>query len=301
MARSWWALPTLLAGRLAVIQEKPHRSNFKRSMSEESTEQNRKGIPIYGDWKEPAIHDPAIEQDSTVWLGSNDISFKLLRCLEALRDLSVSMDILSRLDKPCDEKRLVKQIASPLYALSSGVLDMFNELESNAKDYITVDAKQHKEILSRKAKFLSDVPIDNKSDLRIVRDKIDSHIDKDAVIHPRKFWSKVNLPFFLNLIGHCLDQILYLLSFDIYSWIRESGHPEIWSLMSVDGTLINLYMRDGEPMAIVSVTFVKSPKYGILNEIKKFTILHNKVTIKCKGSFLIAIDEPEKLSNNDPS
>lgn len=110
-------------------------------MSEESTEQQRKGIPIYGDWKESAINDPAIEHNSTVWRGSNDISFKLLRCLEALRDLSVSIDILPRLDQPCDEKRLVKQLASPLYALSSGVLDMFNELEGNAREYTTIGSK----------------------------------------------------------------------------------------------------------------------------------------------------------------
>lgn len=270
-------------------------------MSEESAEQKRKGIPIYGDWKEPAINDPAIEQDSTVWHGSNDISFKLLRCLEALRDLSVSMNILSRLDKPCDEKRLVKQLASPLYALSSGVLDMFNELEGNVKDYRTIDSKQHKEILSRKAKFFSDVPIDNKSDLRIVRDKIDSHIDKDAIIRPENFWGKVNLPFFLKLIGHCLEQILYLLAFDIYGWTRESGHPEIWSLMNVDGTLVDFYMHDGKPTAIVSISFVKSPKYGVLNEIREFTVLYNEVAIRCEGACLIEIDESEKLGNNDPS
>jgi hypothetical protein len=268
-------------------------------MSEESTEQQSKGIPVYGDWKEPAINDPAIEQDSTVWRGSNDISFKLLRCLEALRDLSVSMDILSRLDKPSDEKRLVKQLASPLYALSSGILDMFNELESNAKEYTTVGSKQHKDLLSRKIKFLADVPIDNKSDLRIVRDKIDSHIDKVAVIRPEDFWGKVNLPFFLKLIGHCLEQILYLLSFDIYGWTRESGHPDIWSLMSVDGTLVDFYMHDNKPKAIVNITFVKSPKYGVVNEIRGFIVLYNEVAIKCEGVFLMKIDEPEKRSNND--
>lgn len=268
-------------------------------MSEESTEQQRKGIPVYGDWKEPAINDPAIEQDSTVWRGSNDISFKLLRCLEALRDLSVSMDILSRLDKPSDEKRLVKQLASPLYALSSGILDMFNELESNAKEYTTVGSKQHKDLLSRKVKFLADVPIDNKSDLRIVRDKIDSHIDKVAVIRPEDFWGKVNLPFFLKLIGHCLEQILYLLSFDVYGWTRESGHPDIWSLMSVDGTLVDLRMHDRKPTAIVNITFVKSPKDGVVNEIRGFIVLYNEVAIKCEGVFLMKIDEPKNRSNND--
>lgn len=266
--------------------------------SKESTEQQSRGIPVYGDWKEPSINDPAVEQDSTVWRGSNDISFKLLRCLEALRDLSVSMDILSRLDKPSDEKRLVKQLASPLYALSSGVLDILNELESNAKAYTIIGSSQHQEILSRKIKFLADVPIDNKSDLRIVRDKIDSHIDKVAVIRPEDFWGKVNLPFFLKLIGHSLEQILYLLSFDIYGWTRESGHPDIWSLMSVDGALVDFYMQDGKPTAIVNITFVKSPKDGVVNEIRGFIVLYNEIAIKCEGVYLMKIDETEKRSNN---
>lgn len=145
------------------------------------------------------------------------------------------------------------------------------------------------------------MPIDNKSDLRIVRDKIDSHIDKVAVIRSEEFWGKVNLPFFLKLMGHCLEQILYLLTFDIYGWTRESGHPDIWSLMSVDGTLVDFYMHDGKPTAIVNITFVKSPKYGVLNEIRGFIVLYNEVAVKCEGVFLIKIDEPEKLSNNGPA
>lgn len=266
---------------------------MSEEVKEKSTEEQKKGIPVYGDWKEPQINDPAILQDSTVWRGSNEISFKLLRCLEALRDLAVTMETLSRLDKPNDKKRLVKQLASPLYALSSGIFDMFNELESNAKSYTLMGSSQHKEITRRKNQFLSDVPIDNKSDLRVVRDKIDSHIDKVAVIRPKDFWGKVNLHSFLKFMRHCVEQILYLLSLDIYGWTRKSNHPDIWSLMSVDGTLIDLYMQDGKPTTIVGVTFVKSPKYGVVNEISHFIDLYNEVAGKCEGVFLIRLDEVE--------
>jgi hypothetical protein len=264
---------------------------MSEEVKEDSTEERGKGIPLYGDWKEPEINDPAILQDSAVWRGSNEISFKLLRCLEALRDLAVNMDVLSKLDKPSDEKRLVKQLASPLYALSSFVLDMFNEIESNAKSYTVIGSPQHKEITRRKKQFISDVPTDNKSDLRVVRDKIDSHIDKVAVIRPEDFWGKVDLHSFLKFMGHCIEQILHLLSLNIYGWTRESGHPDILSLMNVDGTLVDLYKQDGKPTAIVNITFVKSPKYGVVNEIRKFIILYNKVASKCEGVYLIRLDE----------
>lgn len=272
---------------------------MSEEVKEEITEEVRKGIPVYGDWKEPEINDPAILQDSTAWRGSNEISFKLLRCLEALRDLAVTMDTLSRLDKPTDEKRIVKQLSSPLYALSSGVFDMFNELESNAKSYMVISSPQHKEITRRKKQFLSDVPIDDKSDLRFVRDKIDSHIDKVAVIRPEDFWAKVDLHSFLKFMRHCVEQILHLLSLDIYGWTRESGHPDIWSLMSVDGTLVDFYMQDGKPTLIVNITFVKSPKYGVVNEIRRFIVLYNEVASKCEGAYLIKLDEAESNTKGD--
>jgi hypothetical protein len=245
-------------------------------MSETNKEEGiekRKGIPLYQDWDEPEIHDPALSQTSTVWRGSNEISFKLLRCLEAVRDLSRSMDSLAKLDNPNTDMRLVKQLASPLFTLAGCVLDMFNHLESNAKDYTVITSSQQKEIANRREQFRVDVPTGKGTDLRVVRDKIDSHIDKDSVIKPEDFWTKVNLCSFLGWMGSCLEQVLYLLSLDVYGWTRESKHPDIWSLMSVDGTLVDFYMQDGKPVAILNVTFVNSPKNGVFSEIEAFVAL----------------------------
>ncbi|MEM1172117.1 MAG: hypothetical protein AAGJ08_24305 [Cyanobacteria bacterium P01_H01_bin.35] len=255
---------------------------MSEEVNQESAEEGNKGIPVYGDWKEPRINNPSIVHDSNDWRGGNTISVKLLICLEALRDLTLTMENLSKFDKPSDEKRLVKQLASPLYNLASGVRDMFNELESNVKSYKVITSEQHKEIVCRKKQFLLDVPTDKKSDLRVVRDKIDSHVDKDAVTQPEYFWGKVNLHFFLKLVRHCLEQIVYLLSLDIYAWTRESGHLDIWSIMNVDGTLVDLYMQNYQPKAIQNITFVKSPKYGVENEIINFVCLYNKVASKCE-------------------
>lgn len=270
------------------------------SKKEDVEEQrNRQKVFLYiDDWSEPKINDPALVQDSTVWRGANEISFKLLRCLEAIRDLSNSMDTLSRLNDLNTNKRLVKQLASPLYVLASGIRDMFNELESNAKSYTVIASPQHKEIISsRKKQFTVDVPIDNRSDLRVVRDKLDSHIDKDAVMKPQDFWLKVDLCSFLKWIGACLEQILYLLSLDVYGWTRESGHPDVWSLMSVDGTVVDFYMQNDKPVNIKTVTLVKSPKHGVVSEIKAFIALYNQVARKCEGIDLIMISEVDKAES----
>lgn len=260
------------------------------SKNVKSEEEQRRGIFVYADGSEPEINDPALLPSKTAWRGSNEIAFKLLRCLEAIRDISKNMESLAKLDEPTSDKRLIKQLASPLYALVSGVLDMFNELESNVKNYRLIPSV-HKEIINRKTQFTTDVPTDNKSALRVVRDKIDSHIDKIAVIKPQDYWVNVNLPPFLKWMGSCLEHILYLLSLDVYGWTRDSGHPDVWSLMTVDGTVVNFYMQDGKPVAMIDLTFVKSPKHGVINEIKNFLTLYNEVARKCQGVDLLEMLE----------
>jgi hypothetical protein len=259
------------------------------SQKAKGEEKQRRGIPLYADGSEPKINDPAMPPSKTAWHGSNEISFKLLQCVEAIRDISTSLESLAKLDNPNFNKRLVKQVASPLHVLAKGVLDMFNELESNAKHYTLIASPQHKEIINRKKKFTAEVPSDKNSDLRTVRDKIGSHIDKIAVITPEIYWNKVDLLSFLNWIRGCLEQVLYLLSLDAYGWTRDSGHPDVWSLMSVDGTVVDFYMQDGKPVTIIGVTCVKSPKYGFLTEIKNFVVLYNEVARKCEDAELIEI------------
>jgi len=252
-----------------------------------------KGIPVYIDEREPEIDDPALLASNKTWKGSNEISFKLFRCLEALRDISKTMEALALLNEPSSDKRLVKHLSSPLYALGNCVLDVFNELESNPKKYTGLESPQHKEIISKKKQFIVDVPMDKQSALRIVRDKIDSHIDKVAVINPEDYWKNVDLSSFLKWMGICLEQFCYLLSLDVYSWKIDSGHPDVLSNMNVDGTVVDFSMQDGNPVSIIGVTFVKSPKYGVLNEIKKFLEVYNEVARKCQDVDLIKILDTE--------
>lgn len=264
-------------------------------MSEEiekftSEEGQEKGIPVYIDGGKAEINNPALIVSNTAWRGSNSISFKLILCLEAVRDLSKSMEALASLDEPNSDKRLVKHLASPLYELALGVLGMFNELESNAKNYMVIGSPLHKEIIKSKKLFTVDVPTDKESPFRKVRDKIDSHIDKDAVIRPEDYWVNVDLSSFLKWIGICLEQFIYLLQLEVYGWTRDKGHSDVLSLMCVDGKEVDFYMKDGEEI-IIGLTQAKSPKYGVLSEIKSFLKLYNEVASKCPGVDSIEILE----------
>jgi len=189
---------------------------------------------------------------------------------------------MAKLGDPLADQRWAKLLATPLYNLASGVRDMFNELEGNAKAYSTVSPAQHRELRKRATHFAEQVPLYQDSDLRAVRDKIGAHVDKDAVISPDKYWSKVDLLSFLRQIKVCLEQIMHFLTLDIYGWTRDSGHPDVWSLMSVDGTVVDLYMQDGKPVAILSVALAKSPKSGIASEVRELITLYNRVAAKCQ-------------------
>lgn len=243
-------------------------------------EKTHHGIPIYSDTSDPEMHDPAKQQSCTVWKASNNISLKLLRCVEAVRDITKHLESVSQLENPLSDKRYAKILATPLYSLVSGIRDIYNELQGNAKEYSIISTAQHKELLKRAAQFAKLVPTDKGSELRDVRDKMSSHIDKDTVETPAPYWEKVDLLLFLNWLRACIEQIMHLLTLDVYGWTRNCGHPDIWSLMSVDGTVVDFYMQNGEPVSILRVTFAKSPKYGIANEVHRLVRLYNEVTAK---------------------
>jgi hypothetical protein len=62
---------------------------------EENSENVKKGIPLYIDRSEPKIYDPGLLESDSMWRGSNKITFQLLKCLEALRDISVLIGTLA--------------------------------------------------------------------------------------------------------------------------------------------------------------------------------------------------------------
>lgn len=265
------------------MSTRSNRQNTQTDKGEEveQPQESRRPIPVYVDSSEPELQDPSKEQSPAVWMAANQISFKLLRCVEAIRDLARILESIAVLDAPLSDKRGAKMLATPLYNLAVGVKDMFSELEGNAKEYSRISPSQHKELRKWATVFATEVPIGKGEDLRAVRDKIDAHIDKDAVVTPGKYWGKVDLPTYLQWIRICSEEILHLLTFDIYGWSQESGHPDVWRLMAVDGILVDWYMEEDRIVSLLSTTFTKSPKYGIAREIENLAALHNRIVSKC--------------------
>ena len=239
-------------------------------------------IPVYADMTALELHDPARQQSATVWRGSNKVSFKLQRCVESVRDLTSILESMASLDEPLSDKRLAKILATPLYSLAMGVRDMFNELEGNAREYSNLSTAQRNKLGERKSKFVKGVPLAKGSDLRDVRDKISAHIDKDTVVAPIEYWEKVNLPSYFRWLKLCLVEIMDLLELDVYGWTKDSGRPDVCSLMTVDGSVVDLYMQNGQPVAILGFTFTKSPKYGVADEIHKLVNVYNAIAGKCE-------------------
>jgi len=260
-------------------------------------EETPRGLPVYVDSTEPEIQDPAEQRSPSAWAGSNAISFKLLRCMEAIRDLTRMLRTMATLQDPLSERRGVKILATPLYSLASGVRDVFHELEGNAKAYARLLPSQHKELRERARRFTREVPLHKTSALRAVRDKIGAHIDRDAVLSPDKYWGRVDLPAYLRWVRACSEETMYLLNLDIYAWTRESGHPDVSSLMTVDGTVVDLYIQDGKPVSPLSITLARSPKYGIANEIGTLVSMCDDVAAKCEHVDGLAPEQSHELEN----
>jgi len=241
-------------------------------------DQERLGIPVYIDYSEPEIDDPAHPSEKSYWFPANTISIKLATCLESMRDIQRLLAVLVEQDDPSSDKRVVKLIATPLYSLASGVRDILNDLQGNAKEYGQLKDAQRRQINKRLSRYLKAVPLHNDGALRTIRDKISSHVDKGVFRgDPRKVWKLVELDLQLEWLRAVVDELMFLLQLDAYAWTRESGHPEIFRLMSVDGVQVDLNL---EEKVIVGVTMARSPKYYISEKLQEVATLYSRIKAK---------------------
>lgn len=238
-----------------------------------------RGIPIFFDEAESEIDDPANPPKDQHWYPANTITIKLIRCLEAIRDMQSLLKILSSQENPASNRRVTKLLATPLFNLALAVRDMFNDIEGNAREYGQIAKNERGKIKKRFNQFLKEVPLDNTSELKAIRDKISSHIDKDVFRgDARKIWSLVDLKQLLEWMKASLDALMFLLPFDIYAWTRDSGHEDIFRLMSVDGVQVDLNL---EEKVIVGVVMARSPKYYISLKIQGVADNYRIIRPKC--------------------
>jgi hypothetical protein len=236
------------------------------------------GIPIYIDDSEPKVDDPAHPSEKSYWFPANDITIKLATCLESIRDIQRLLAILAEQDDPSSDKRVVKLMATPLYSFVSGVKDIFNDLQGNAKEYGQLKDVQRQQINSRRSKYLKEVPLKYDGALRTIRDKISSHVDKDIFKEdPRKVWELVKLDLQLKWMRISIDELMFFLSLDVYAWTRESGNHEISRLMLEDGLQVDVNL---EEKVIVGTTMARSPKYYISKKVQEVAALYAMIKSK---------------------
>jgi hypothetical protein len=169
-------------------------------------------------------------------------------------------------------------MAIPLYSLASEIKNIFNDLQGNAREYGQLKEKQRRQINKRLAKYLKEVPLQDGA-LRTIRDKISSHVDKGIFTgDPRKVWELVNLDLQLEWLRISTEELIFLLSLDVYAWTRESGYPEIFRVMSVDGVQVDLNL---EETVILNVSMVRSPKYYIAQRVQEVAALCARIKAKC--------------------
>ena len=235
------------------------------------------GIPIYIDNREPEIDDPLDHPKSTHWYPANRPSIKLMPCIESIRDIYKLLETINKNGKYAD-KRLYKLLVIPVFSLARGVESLFNEIEGNAKDYVQISIEQQKQIKQRFIQFSKEVPLQKDDELRMIRDRLGAHIDKDIFVgETRKIWELVEVGSLLEWIRASLDALLSILEFDIFAWTRESEDPKIFKLMSIDGQQVDINLDE---KVIVGFSIARSPKYYVSNLIQKVTKLYAEIKRK---------------------
>ena len=220
--------------------------------------------PIYADDKPVLLMDGSDPSDMR-WTGANPATMRLLRCLEPVRDLKGLIELLVILPGGCN-KRVVKSLSVPLHTLAERTQSWFNAMSLRGSD-CRLESKPERQQIREKLKRLLDSGM--LKELTPIRDKIGAHIDEEAVVYPDKYWTKVDLATFLEWVQLLMMVLGETLNLDIYGWNKLGGPDHIWELMTVDGTLVELLMENGQPTMILSVTFVESPRLVVLRELQR--------------------------------
>jgi hypothetical protein len=226
-----------------------------------------KGMPFYLDQHPPRIEDPSRPREDHHWLPACDRTNKLTRCLEAVRDVATALAPVTAAAQPDLDKRLVKQLITPIYNLATALRDLYNYVQSNC--WTRLKGPEQRTLKNAFQAFTKTVPT-GKGVLKTARDKIAAHLDKDVFTSQyRQFWDSFGIADVLGWIRGCIRMMALLMDPDIYSWTRSSGYSNVVNLMNVDGSEVSLLIKDDKPECIVGIQFATSPKSGIAKEVRE--------------------------------
>jgi len=234
-----------------------------------------RGIPFYIERSPRKVQDPACPKDIDGWEGANQVTFCLLQALESLRDLRIVLNDLASQAEPKTDRRRIKRISTPLFSFAWAIKGICEELVEKPDSYGGLSDALRTEVKRWEDEIARVVPLSGTGALRAVRNKIDAHVDPDTVLNPEEVWGHVELDNYIPWLACSLIAFSWLLAVDVYAWSCKSAHPDIFRLMGVDGTLVDLVMVDGQPSMIAGVTQTTSPKVSIAGELNAVITLHN--------------------------
>jgi hypothetical protein len=221
-----------------------------------------KGFPIYRDPAMRGVVDPAAEFERHAdWRPVNTAAATLWRCIEALRDVREVLEAASSSEDLEKRRRRLKGIAVPLLSLANDASRLCGHFSTAPwwKDRLTTE--QRKIIAGLREGLEREVPLEQNSALREIRDRYAAHIDKKLLPHDaRSILNRVTSKDFGRWLHACIATILELLELNVYSWRADdipSGHVRA---MNVEPWVITWKNDEGGKPVMVGLDIGDSPR-----------------------------------------
>jgi hypothetical protein len=235
-------------------------------------------LGLYVDESEPRIADYAKGVEVGDWLPSNNAAIKLIQCLEAIRDLYHQWDLLVLAGtNGTITKRHFKPIPIAIHSLAQGIQSIYGEIQQSHQT--NWPKKLRTAFARRSRKFNERIGSGKHSVFKVLRNKLAAHIDPETIIEG-ELWSDFDFHVFLPALRHCIRDLRFLMSQDIYQWTRYNGYSNLFSIMSVDGTLVDILIENGEVTQMEKVTFTKSPRHAVATEVNELVRRMNTLVQK---------------------
>jgi hypothetical protein len=229
------------------------------------------GMPIYDDTHVRGIVDsleqPSLSKD---WHPANAMAIKLWQCLEALRDIDIALENAGLQKNATKRKRQLKQFSVQLHSLAKCVARLCDQIvgDPDARRWLKDGTTAN--VSKIKAEFLDLVPLDTKSDLSLLRNKLGGHIDdKLSPWSAEKILSREAVRDFGKWLHICVHALLDLMKLNVYSWSVNAEAPNRIRLMTNEPFLITFEV-DEEIKSIVALHLSRgSPRQAIVEVIDK--------------------------------
>lgn len=201
------------------------------------------------------------------WHPANPPAEKLWRILESIRDLVEGLSGLPT-PTPAQTRRRIKLLATPLYSLASHIRALCNEVATSPElgNLVTTDERRMAAELVRDIERI--LPIAKNGALRVVRDRLSSHIDINILPEEaRRVLSDASPATFRTWVHQAVAVVYHLLAFRAYGWTTRDTTPNQLQLMTSEPFLVTFRINaKNRPVEILDITLVQTPKHEVATE-----------------------------------